>query len=93
MKANLFTFLKNIVKGFDQHNRNQATDVLEYQLEEMEYVFAMLVYSSFLGIPGIPEFVAFELLPFMETELVKFEQKSENSDDMLADLFSKLSFE
>jgi len=93
MKIKFLASFKNILKDFDRHNKSQATDLLEYELEEMEYVFATLVYSSFIGIPGIPEFVAFELLPCMETELATFEQKNENADDMLADLFSKLSFE
>ena len=71
----------------------EATEELEYELEELEFVFALLIYSSFIGLPGIPEGVALELLPYMGKELESFEEKIINSDDQLAQLFSKFNFE
>ena len=93
MSKNLLQYIKRFLKAFDSQLRNGATEELQYELEEMEFVFTLLIYSSFIGVPGIPEGVAIELLPYMGAELAKFEEKSINSDDQLAQLFSKLNFE
>ncbi|MCF7885279.1 MAG: hypothetical protein K9M80_02185 [Candidatus Marinimicrobia bacterium] len=93
MSNKLFKYLKDFIKSFDQHLKSEATEELQYELEEMEFVFALLIYSSLIGIPGIPEAVAIELLPYMGEELERFEEKSIDSDDQLAQLFSKFNFE
>jgi len=93
MNNSLFNYLKDLLDSFDQHLKKGATEELEYELEEMEFVFALLIYSSFIGISGIPEGVAIELLPYMGKELQQFEEKTVNSDDQLAQLFSKFDFE
>ncbi len=93
MKFNLFGYIKNLLAGFDRLSRDRATETLEYELQEMEFAFVQMLFSSFIGLPAVPESVALEVLPHMQDELARLEGRAAGSEDLLAELFGKLDFE
>jgi hypothetical protein len=90
---NLMEHIKNLLKGFERLSRDKATEALQYELEEMEFAFVQMLFSSFVGLPAVPESVALEVLPHMGEELARLEGRAAGSEDLLAELFGKLNFE
>ncbi|MBD3180293.1 MAG: hypothetical protein GF417_12380 [Candidatus Latescibacteria bacterium] len=93
MKPDLPGIIRNLFRSFGRLSRARATEKLEYELQEMEFAFTQLLFSSFAGLPTLPEHVALELLPAMKEELAGMEQRIASSEDSLAELFGKLGFE
>ena len=58
-----------------------ATSYVEQELEELENLFAMLVFSPLVGIATIPPIVSLSLLPYMEEEIIIALDRSLRSDD------------
>lgn len=93
MKFNPVRIIRNFLRWFGRLSRENATAGLEHELQEMEFAFAQLIFSSFAGLPTLPEPVALELLPCMEDELAVLEKRIACSENCLAELFGKLGFE
>ncbi|MBN1521819.1 MAG: hypothetical protein JW928_04735 [Candidatus Aureabacteria bacterium] len=74
--------------AFWELQKREATDLIEYELHELENLFALLVYSPFIGLPLPPSSVAYELLPYMESELKALLVRSTRASDMLSDIAS-----
>ena len=84
---------KNIIawwKLSDEVARGKAVATLEYETEELDHIFALLVMGSFVGIPAPPLQLSLELLPLMEEELLLIMNKVDTAGDPLSDLFSVL---
>ena len=87
---------KRIVKIFDKRKvladvvRYQATDVLEWETSELENIFTLLVFGSFVGIPSTPTAITLNLLPHMENELQAMLEKVVTAAGPISDLFSHL---
>lgn len=77
----------------DQVHRHQAVQTIEYELEELENIFAILVLGALIGIPAPPVQITLELLPYMERELKLMLDKIGTAHDPLGDLFSVLGIE
>lgn len=69
---------------FSQGFRERAVDTIEKELSEMESSFALLLYSSLVGLPSPPPLVGLSLLPYMERELSIMLAKSRHLDDAWA---------
>jgi len=82
--------LKKIYRSFDTLFRSQATDILQWEVAEMEHVFGLLVLGNFIGMPMPAWHVAFELLPYMEDHLLDLLQKEQLAAAPLSELFSYL---
>jgi len=88
--------IKRAVKIFDKRKvladlvRHQATDVLEWETSELENIFALLVFGSFVGIPSTPTAITLNLLPHMENELQAMLEKVVTAAGPISDLFSHL---
>ncbi len=70
--------------------RRKATELLEWEAEEMENIFALLVLGVFIGIPAPPAQITLALLPMMESELTLMIDKVQTAHDPLGELFSVL---
>jgi hypothetical protein len=70
--------------------RHQAVDVLEWETAELENIFALLVFGSFIGIPATPSAITLNLLPHMEKELLLMIEKVSIAAGPISDLFSHL---
>jgi len=71
-------------------NRENATDIIEFEVEELENIFALLLFGSFIGMPSPPVYISFELLPVMENEVNLMFERVNLSYDALARLTNVL---
>lgn len=70
--------------------RSKSVDVLEWEISELENIFALLVFGSFVGIPATPSSVTLNLLPYMEKELHHMLDKVDTAAGPISELFSHL---
>ncbi|RLC31541.1 MAG: hypothetical protein DRH32_04075 [Deltaproteobacteria bacterium] len=93
MPGKIFKALARAWRVTDQVARDRATGAVEYEAEERENIFSILVLGIFIGIPAPPVQVTLELLPYMEHELQIMTKKITTAHDPLADLFSVLDID
>ncbi len=67
-------------------NRENATKIVEYEIEEMEHIFALLLFGSFTGMPSPPVHITLQLLPLMEKDLELIFTKVATAHDGLAEI-------
>ena len=85
--------IRSFFKALDGVYRGKATDILEWEAEELENIFALLVLGVFVGIPSPPIHITLELWPEMEREFTIMLQKVSTAHDPLGDLFSVLNID
>ncbi len=67
-------------------NRENATKIIEYETEEMEHIFTLLLFGSFTGMPSPPVHITLQLLPLMEKDLELIFTKVATAHDGLAEI-------
>ncbi|HGY55056.1 MAG TPA: hypothetical protein ENK44_05100 [Caldithrix abyssi] len=82
--------LKKFYHFIDSLFRSKATDLLEWEVSELEHIFTLLVLGNFIGMPLPTWHIALELLPYMEEPLTELLQKEQLSAAPLSELFSNL---
>lgn len=80
-------------KIVDEVARGKAVETIEYEVEELENIFGILVLGAFIGIPSPPIHITMELLPQMEKEMIIMLEKVSTAHDPLGDLFSVLDID
>ncbi|MEA2038533.1 MAG: hypothetical protein U9N82_01720 [Thermodesulfobacteriota bacterium] len=78
----------SIWKIFDEIARGKAVETIEYELEELENIFGVLVLGSFIGMPAPPMQISLDLMPLMEKELILMMEKVDTANEPIAQLFS-----
>jgi hypothetical protein len=95
--ALIFDSIKNKMiaafKTADAVMRGKAVETLEYELEELDNIFGVLVLGALIGIPSPPIHITMELLPLMNRELNLMLEKISTAQDPLSDLFSVLQID
>ncbi len=71
-------------------NRNKATGLLTFEAMELENIFALLLFGSFIGMPSPPVHITLQLLPLMEKELLLMLSRINVAHDGLAEVVSIL---
>ena len=92
----LKTIKEKIVSAFnvaDEVMRGKAVETIEYEVGELDNIFAILVLGAFIGIPSPPIHITMALLPEMEKELGIMLEKVSTAHDPLGDLFSVLDID
>ena len=92
----LKTIKEKIVSAFnvaDEVMRGKAVETIEYEVGELDNIFAILVMGAFIGIPSPPIHITMALLPEMEKELGIMLEKVSTAHDPLGDLFSVLDID
>ncbi|MEE4265344.1 MAG: hypothetical protein V2I56_21845 [Desulfobacteraceae bacterium] len=92
----LKTIKEKIISAFnvaDEVMRSRAVETIEYEVGELDNIFAILVLGAFIGIPSPPIHITMELLPEMEKELEIMLEKVSTAHDPLGDLFSVLDID
>jgi len=90
------TIKNKIVSAFhvaDEVMRSKAVETIEYEVGELDNIFAILVLGAFIGIPSPPIHITMALLPEMENELEIMLEKVSTAHDPLGDLFSVLDID
>lgn len=85
--------LKEYYAFYDELNRSKAVDLLEWETGELNNIFAVMIYGSFIGIPSPPLEIAISLLPYMENDIKIMLNKVSSSHDSLGDLFGMLDID
>ena len=80
-------------KVADEVMRSKAVETIEYEVEELDNIFGVLVLGAFIGIPSPPIHITMELLPIMEKEFEIMLEKVSTAHDPLGDLFSVLDID
>ena len=83
-------FIKRAVATVVQVNREKAVGIMEFELKEMENIFALLILGGFVGLPSPPAPIAIELLPLLERELKIMLARSDLAQDPLGALVGML---
>jgi hypothetical protein len=89
LKAKIISFFKVT----DEVMRSKAIETIEYEVEELDNIFAILVFGAFIGIPSPPIHITMELLPEMKQEFEIMLEKVSTAHDPLGDLFSVLDID
>jgi hypothetical protein len=92
----LKTIKNKIISSFkvaDDVMRGKAVETIEYEVGELDNIFAILVLGAFIGIPSPPIHITMALLPEMEKELGIMLEKVSTAHDPLGDLFSVLDID
>lgn len=84
MKDKFVEFLKIS----DEVARSNAVQTIEYEAEELENIFGVLVLGSYVGMPSPPMQISLDLMPFMEKELILMMEKVDTANQPLSHLFS-----
>ena len=90
------TIKNKILSAFyvaDEVMRGKAVETIEYEVGELDNIFAILVLGVFIGIPSPPIQITMELLPDMEKEFEIMLEKVSTAHDPLGDLFSVLDID
>lgn len=74
--------LIEILKGFGSGLRSHTTEYVEFELREMENVLALLLFSSFLGLPSPPSDLSLRLMPHMVREMHVMSRRAGDLDDI-----------
>jgi hypothetical protein len=92
-RRDIARLLRKLVDTTIQMNREKAVDVLEFELKELENIFALLILGGFVGLPSPPAPIAMELLPSMERELRVMLARSDFAQDPLCSLMGILAID
>lgn len=85
--------IANVWKTTDAVMRGRAVEAAEYEVDELDHIFGILVLGTFIGIPAPPIHITMSLLPLMEDELALMLEKVTTAHDPLGDLFSVLEID
>ena len=77
-----------IWQAADEVARDKAVGTIEAELEELEYIFAVLVQGTFIGMPSPPAQICLDLLPLMEKDLILLLERVDTTNEPLSRLFS-----
>jgi len=83
MLRNIFNFFK----GFAESFKLQSTEIIEFELRELENAFALLVLGSLIGLPSPPTPIAIRILPHMAREIHVMLSRA-NSDDVFGEIIA-----
>ena len=77
----------------DAMARSRAVGALEYEVAELENIFALLVLGAFVGLPSPPIQITLDLMPEMADEFGLMLSKVATAHDPLGELFSVLEID
>jgi len=82
------TCLAGIWQVADEVARDKAVGTIEAEKEELDYIFAVLVQGTFIGMPSPPVHISMDLLPLMEKDLILLLERVDTANEPLSRLFS-----
>ncbi len=61
-------FVKQLLADIKAVNAEKATGILEYETKQLQTIFCLLVFGSFIGMPSPPVHLTLQLMPLMEED-------------------------
>lgn len=80
--------VKRLFNTLSFFEKGLATHAAEVELVQLENIFTLLLFGSFVGLPAPPVHLTLKLLPRMERELIIMTNRIFTSKDPLGELFS-----
>ena len=93
LMGGIWRWVHRIWQSMDEVARDKSVGIIEYEVGELDNIFALLVLGAFVGIPSPPAQITLELLPDMEAEMETMLAKVSTAHDPLGDLFSVLDID
>jgi hypothetical protein len=90
MFKKILLIARKAVRYITAINRLKVTDMLIFEVNEMENLFTIMLFGSLMGLPAPPAAMAIELLPYMENELRLMISRADFSRDALASIMDML---
>ena len=78
--------LKKFIQGVLESFKDQSTGYIEFEVRELENVFALLIMGSFIGIPSPPTTLVIRLMPHMVREMYVMQTRAANMDDIFGEI-------
>ncbi len=78
----MFETLWEVVKDFGSGLRAHSTEYVEFELRELENILALLLFSSFMGLPSPPSDLSLRLMPHMVREMHVMRRRAGDLDDI-----------
>jgi len=75
-------------KVADGMARGKEIETIEFEAEELDHVFGILVLASFVGLPSSPMQISLDLMPLMEQERILMMEEVDTAQEPISDLFS-----
>lgn len=79
-------FITSFFDDMNTVNKENATKIISYEIEELEHIFTLLLFGSFTGMPSPPVHITLQLLPLMEKEMELMFRKVATAHDALAEI-------
>jgi hypothetical protein len=79
----VWQFLRDLGDAF----RSRSTEYAEFELREMENIFALLLVGSFIGIPSPPSSISVRLLPHIVREMYVMGSRARDLSDISGEVF------
>jgi hypothetical protein len=79
---NILKFFEGVQEGF----KSKSVEFIRVEKRELENVFSLLLFGSYIGMPAPPTFLSLELLPYVARELYVLGTTAERSDDPLGQI-------
>ena len=73
-------------EGFSQGFRSRSVEFIKIEERELENIFSLLLFGSYIGIPSPPAFLSLELMPHVAKELYVLGISAERADDPLGQI-------
>ena len=89
----MFHFIFSFLRGILGSLKARSTGYLEFELRELENVFAILLMGSFIGIPSPPTPVVLRVMPYMAREMAVMSRRAEMADDVFGEIAGLLDVE
>jgi hypothetical protein len=83
-------YIHDLFRDMQIINRSRATELLDFEVMELENIFALLLFGSFTGMPSPPAHITLQLLPLMQDELKIMFNRISVAHDALAEVVSLL---
>jgi len=78
--------IRDFLEGFGGGLRANSTEYIEFELRELENISALLLFSSFLGLPSPPSDLSLRLLPHMTREMYVMGRSARDLDDIAGEV-------
>ncbi len=85
-KSNPLEGMKQFLRGIFESFKDQSTGYIEFEVRELENVFALLVMGSFIGIPSPPTTIVIRLMPHMVREMYVMQMRATDMDDIFGEI-------
>ena len=83
-------YVRDLFRDIQIVNRGKATEMLDFEVMELENIFTLLLFGSFTGMPSPPAHITLQLLPLMQDELKIMFNRVGVAHDALAEIASLL---